>query len=174
MKKIITLICVAIMGIGCASAQADKGNFAVGANVVYGSWIKNAGVGLRFQYTPINNVRAELGMNYFFQKDYVNMWDLNLNAEYLIGLFEHKLYLYPIVGLSYAQANADNKKLNKDFEHLLEEEIEIESDKAFGLNLGAGIEYRLTERVGVTLEYRHSIMKDIDQGVVGIGANYKF
>lgn len=174
MKKFITLICVAIMGIGCASAQAEKGDFAVGANLVYGSFIKNIGLGARIQYNPIQNVRAELGMNYFFQKDYVNMWDVNLNAEYLIGLFEHKVYLYPIVGVSFAKANADNKKLNKDFEGLLDEEIKIESDKAFGLNLGAGIEYRLTDHIGVTLEYRHSIMKDIDQGVIGLGANYKF
>lgn len=172
MKKFITLICVAIMGIGCASAQAEKGDFAVGANLVYGSFIKNIGLGARIQYNPIQNVRAELGMNYFFQKDYVNMWDVNLNAEYLIGLFEHKVYLYPIVGVSFAKASFDYDGFRKD--HGLETDPEKFDDKAFGLNLGAGAEYRFTEHIGFTLEYRHSIMKDIDQGVIGIGANYKF
>lgn len=172
MKKIITLICVAIMGIGCANAQAEKGDFAVGANIVYGSGIKNMGVGARVQYNPLNSVRTEFGMNYFFQKDYVNMWDMNLNAEYLIGLFEHKVYLYPIVGLSFAKQSFDYEGFMKD--HGMEPDKKKFDDKAFGLNLGAGAEYRFNEHVGFTLEYRHSIMKDIDQGVIGIGANYKF
>lgn len=174
MKKFITLICVAIMGIGCASAQAEKGDMAIGANIVYGSMIKNAGFGARVQYTPLDHIRAEFGVNYFFQKDYVSMWDVNLNGEYLIGLLNNKLYVYPIVGLSFAKASVDNKGLNKDLSDVLEEKVNIDGDKAFGLNLGAGVEYRLTDHIGVTLEYRHSIMKDIDQGVIGLGANYKF
>lgn len=159
MKKILAIICAAIMGVASANAQAEKGDFAVGANIVYGSMIKNIGFGARVQYNPLNNVRAELGMNYFISNDtYENMWDLNLNAEYLIGLWHEKLYVYPLVGISYATANFKSQN----------------DDKAFGLNLGAGAEYSLTEHIGVTLEYRHSIMKDIDQGVFGIGANYKF
>ena len=42
------------------------------------------------------------------------------------------------------------------------------------MNLGAGAEYRITENIGIALEYRHTILKDIDQGVFTIGANYKF
>lgn len=172
MKKFIAIICAAVLGMGCASAQAEKGDKAVGINLVYGSGIKNIGAGARLQYTPIDHVRAELGMNYFFQKDYVNMWDINLNAEYLIALRNQKLYIYPIVGLSFAKTTFDAEGYRK--RHEKEEDPSKFNDKAFGLNLGAGVEYSLTDHVGVTLEYRHSIMKDIDQGVVGIGANYKF
>ena len=172
MKKLLAIFCAAILGLGTASAQVEKGDFAVGANIVYGSYIKNIGVGARMQYTPIDHVRGELSMNYFFQKDYVNMWDLNLNAEYLVNLYQQRLYIYPIVGLSFAKATFDADKFLKD--HELEGDKAKFNDNAFGLNLGAGVEYKLNEHVGVTFEYRHSIMKDIDQGVVGIGANYKF
>lgn len=172
MKKIIAILCAAILGMGAASAQVDKGDFAVGANFIYGSGIKNFGVGARIQYTPIDHVRGEFGMNYFFQKDYVNMWDMNLNAEYLVNLYQQRLYIYPIVGLSYARSTFDADKFLKD--HGIEGDKDKFNDNAFGLNLGAGVEYKLTEHVGVTLEYRHSIMKDLDQGVFGIGANYKF
>ena len=172
MKKVLTIVCAAIMGIASANAQAEKGDFAAGANIVYGSEIKNMGVGVRFQYTPLEHVRAELGMNYFFQKDYVNMWDINLNAEYLINVYNQRLYLYPIVGVSFAKASFDYDKFVKD--HGMDTDASKFDDKAFGLNLGAGAEYQLTDHVGVTLEYRHSVMKDIDQGVFGIGANYKF
>lgn len=172
MKKIFAIICAAIMGVASANAQAEKGDLAVGANIVYGSEIKNMGVGARVQYNPLDHVRAEFGMNYFFQKDYVNMWDVNLNAEYLISVYNHRLYLYPIVGLSFAKTSFDADKFRKD--HAMDPDVKKFDDKAFGLNLGAGAEYSLTEHIGVTLEYRHSIMKDIDQGVFGIGANYKF
>lgn len=172
MKKILTIICAAILGIASASAQAEKGDVAIGANIVYGSEIKNMGVGFRVQYTPMDHVRGELGMNYFFQKDYVNMWDINLNAEYLINVYSQRLYLYPIVGLSFAKSSFDADKFRKD--HEMDPDVKKFDDKAFGLNLGAGAEYKLTEHVGLTLEYRHSVMKDIDQGVFGIGANYKF
>ena len=49
----------------------------------------------------------------------------------------------------------------------------IESNHV-GLNLGAGLEYEISERWGVNLEYRHTIIRKVDQGVVGIGLNYKF
>ena len=43
-----------------------------------------------------------------------------------------------------------------------------------GLNLGAGIEYEVNEHFGVNLEYRHTIIRKVDQGVVSLGLNYKF
>lgn len=172
MKKIIAIICATIMSIGAANAQVEKSDFAIGANLLYGSGIKSMGFGGRIQYTPVNHVRAEMSLNYFFQKDYVSMWDINLNAEYLVNLYQHKFYIYPIVGLSFAKTSFDAKKFYND--HGLETDPTKFDDKAFGLNLGAGLEYRLTDHVGLSLEYRHSLMKHIDQGVLGIGANYKF
>ena len=43
-----------------------------------------------------------------------------------------------------------------------------------GLNVGAGVEYELNEHFGVNLEYRHTIIRKVDQGVIGLGVNYKF
>lgn len=172
MKKIIAIICAAIMGVGAANAQVEKGDFAIGANIVYGSGIKNIGMGGRIYYTPVNHLRTELSANYFFQKDYVNMWDINLNAQYLVNLYQQRFFIYPIAGFCFAKTSFDAEKFLKD--HGMEGNKAKFSDKAFGLNLGAGFEYELNEHVGFTLEYRYSIMKDIDQGVLGIGANYKF
>ncbi len=157
MRKIFAIICVAIMGLGTAWGQASKGDFAVGANVVYGSGIENVGLGARVQYTVFDNFRTETSFNYFFKNDGVDMWDVNLNAHYLFGLASDKLYLYPIAGVSFARTTSD-----------------FGNDSAFGLNLGAGAEYRLTDQFGLSLEYRHSIMEDIDQGVFSLGVNYKF
>ncbi|MCF0181949.1 MAG: porin family protein [Muribaculaceae bacterium] len=170
MKKILLIICAAMMSIGVANAQVEKGNIAVGAALLYGSEINNIGLGARVHYTPISHLRGELSLNYFFEKNYLSMWDINLNAQYLVGLWRERLYIYPIVGLSFARLNANKDKFFKDHGT----ELKRENDKAFGLNLGAGIEFELTERWGLSLEYRHSIMKHIDQGVFALGANFKF
>lgn len=158
MKKTLAFLCAALLGIASGWAQINQGDIAAGANLVYGSKIENIGLGAKFQYTVIDHVRAEVGFNYFFKKHHQSMWDVNLNAHYLINVYQDRVLLYPIAGLSFASVeNEFDKDINR-----------------IGLNLGAGAQYMLNDNVGVTLEYRHSIMKDIDQGVIGLGVNYKF
>ena len=100
------------------------------------------------------------------------MWDANLNAHYLINVYQDKLYLYPIVGLNFSSLSFDDKGFLKEYG--VDPNFEHKDINRFGLNLGAGAEYRVTEKIGLSLEYRHTILKDIDQGVFSIGANYKF
>ena len=163
MKKILSLVCALCLFSGMAFAQSEteKGQAAAGVQLVYGSGIKNLGLGARFMYNPINQLRAEVGFNYYFKKHGESMFDVNLNAHYLLGVYQEKLYLYPIAGFCFASVNDYDSGYDKDI-------------NKFGFNLGAGAEYLVTEHIGVTLEYRHSLMKDIDQGVFSLGANYKF
>ena len=172
MKKILALVCTVLLGITAASAQAYKGDVAAGINLNYGSGIENIGLGAKFQYTIIDHLRAEVGFNYFFKKNFESMWDANLNAHYLINVYQEKLYLYPIVGLNFSSLSFDEKGFAKEYG--VDPGVKHEDINRFGLNLGAGAEYRITEKIGLSLEYRHTILKDIDQGVFSIGANYKF
>lgn len=172
MKKIFAFVCVALLGTVAGFAQASKGDIAAGVNLIYGNEIENMGLGARFQYTIIDHVRAEVGFNYFIKKDFHSMWDANLNAHYLINVYQDKLYLYPIAGLCFASVTFDETGAVKKWGDEVRDKYKDTS--RFGLNLGAGAQYSFTDHFAVTLEYRHTIMKDIDQGVFGIGANYKF
>lgn len=172
MKKIFALMSALVLGVATSMAQVEKGDIAVGGNLVYGSGIENLGFGARFQYTIIDHVRAEVGFNYFFKKNYQSMWDANLNAHYLISVYQDKLFLYPIVGLNFSSLSFDEKGAAKEFGAQAEDAHD--DINRFGLNLGAGAQYMITDNFGVTLEYRHTILKDIDQGVFGLGVNYKF
>ena len=172
MKKILALVCMALLSTAASFAQVEKGDVAAGVNLLYGSGIESMGLGAKFQYTIIDHVRAEVGFNYFFKKDFQSMWDANVNAHYLINVYQDKLFLYPIVGLCFASVSFDEKGAAKKWG--LEAEGKYDDVNRFGLNLGAGAEYLINEHIGITLEYRHTIMKKIDQGVFGIGANYKF
>lgn len=162
MKKILTLVCAMMLGIGFANAQVHQGETAVGLNLVYGSEIENLGVGARFQYGVLDQLRTEVGFNYFFEKNHLSWWDVNINAHYLLGLWNDKLFIYPLAGINYTMV---------DFKGDLNEKGE---ENHIGLNLGAGIEYELDEHFGVNFEYRHTIIRKVDQGVFGLGINYKF
>ena len=157
MKKIITLVCALVIGVGFANAQVHQGETAAGINLVYGSEIESMGIGARFQYGVLDQLRAEVGFNYFFEHNHVSWWDVNLNAHWLVGLWNEQLYIYPLAGVNYTM-----KKIGSDEENHV------------GLNLGAGLEYEITDHFGVNFEYRHTIIRKVDQGVFGLGVNYKF
>ncbi len=162
MKKILTLVCAMMLGFGFANAQVHQGETAAGINLVYGSEIENLGIGARFQYGVLDQLRTEVGFNYFFEKNHMSWWDVNINAHYLVGLWNEQLYIYPLAGLNYTMV---------DFKGELNEKGE---ENHIGLNLGAGIEYEINDHFGVNFEYRHTIIRKVDQGVFGLGINYKF
>ena len=163
MKKILTVVlCVLALGITAGQAQVRQGQTAVGANLVYGSRTESLGLGARFQYGILDHVRAEVGFNHFFEHNHMAIWDVNLNGHYLIGLLQERLQVYPIGGLNYTMLDY------KGIDNYKGEENHI------GLNVGAGVEYELTEHLGVNMEYRHTIVRKVAQGVVALGINYKF
>ncbi len=162
MKKILTIICALMLGIGIGQAQVGQGETAAGVNLVYGSEIESLGVGARFQYGILDQLRAEVGFNYFFEHNHMSWWDVNINAHYLLGLWNNQLYIYPLAGVNYTMV---------DFKG---EANDLGEENHIGLNLGAGVEYEITDHFGVNLEYRHTIIRKVDQGVIGLGLNYKF
>lgn len=162
MKKILTFVCVLMLGMGVSQAQVNQGETAACVNLVYGSEIKSLGLGARFQYGVLDQLRAEVGFNFFFEHDHTTWCDVNVNAHYLLGLLNDQFFLYPLVGLNYTMAKYKFPGESSDEENHI------------GLNVGAGAEYEITEHIGVNLEYRHTIVRKVDQGIIGLGINYKF
>ena len=162
MKKIFTFVCLIMMGMGIAQAQVHEGESAVGVNLVYGTEIESLGVGARYQYGVLEQLRTEVGFNYFFEHNHMSWWDVNINAHYLLGIANDKFYIYPIAGLNYTMV---------DFKSELND---LGEENHVGLNLGVGLEYELDEHFGASLEFRHTIIRKVDQGVIGLGINYKF
>lgn len=162
MKKILLLVCALVLGMSTAMAQVQQGETAVGANLVYGSEIESMGIGARFQYGILDQLRAEVGLNYFFEHNHTTWWDVNINAHYLLPVWNNQLYFYPLVGLNYTMTRVKLPGMKADEENHV------------GMNVGAGVEYEFTEHFGVNFEYRHTIIRKVDQGVIGAGINYKF
>lgn len=142
MKKFFILICMTLIS---ASSFAQKGKMDVGlhANYMLDS-PNNIGVGANIGYELIDNLRGVAEFNYFFKKDYVSYWNLEANVEYLFRLADNKLIIYPLAGLDFLGASVEGGG----------------SSSKLGLNLGAGIEFPLSDKLALKAEYNYKTQGD--------------
>lgn len=161
MKKFLVLL-VAL--VACFSVSyAQQGQSAVGVYFNYGNET-NLGLGVKYRYSFTDNWRIEPAFNYFFKHDYVSLWDLGANVHYLFHAGD-KVNIYPLAGLHYANATAHMKDLGFD---------ENESDGKFGVNLGAGVDFKVAPALTVGVEAKYQIIDEFDQLVVSAGITYCF
>ena len=176
MKKNLLFALFAIISMG---AFAQVGEKTIGLNVSYGTEIKNIGIGVKGQYNFTDAIRGEASFDYFLKKDGLSMWDANLNAHYLFPL-GNKLKVYPLVGLSFTNWKTDlTLELDDEDKEFLGEDWEDEdlgswSESKFGINLGGGIQYDLTDKLVFSAEAKYQIISNFDQAVFSVGIAYKF
>lgn len=161
MKKFLVLL-VAL--VACFSVSyAQQGQSAVGVYFNYGNET-NVGLGVKYRYSFDDHWRIEPAFDYFFKHDYVSFWDLGANVHYLFHAGD-VVNIYPLVGLHYANAKAHTKDLG------LGENV---SDGKFGVNLGAGVDFKVAPALTVGVEARYQIVDEFDQLVVSAGITYCF
>lgn len=147
MKKILMIALMAVMSMG---AFAQDGKFAVGANVgmaAYGDSYNPFGLGAKFQYEFVENVRAEVAYNYWFPKDKAGIMDFDLNFQYLFPVAED-IKIYPLAGVNLAMQHGDMD----------------EKESIFGFNAGAGAEYYLSEQLKLNLDIKYQYNKKSKDG----------
>lgn len=165
MKKFFMIACMMLM----STAMFAQGKMAVGANVGYAPSIAKEYspmfFGAKFQYEFVESFRAEFAANMFTKKDGHGFWDAELNFQYLIPVGEG-LNVYPVAGLAYVSTTGDG-----------------DSENAFGLNAGAGIEYYVADNIKLNADLKYlsaTKKKDgykvIDLGglTIGLGVAYVF
>ena len=148
----------------------EKGDMVAGLNLSYGtkSSYSNFGVGAKFQYSFTDALRIEPSATYFFKKDYVSMWDINVNLHYLFHVAD-KFAFYPLAGVSLLGAKADLGDSLKEYGVKASA-----SETKFGANLGAGAQYWLTDNFALAFEIQYQLVSDYDRPVFTLGAAYKF
>ena len=162
MKKLLLLVCAAVMSL---SASAQAGDKALGAQLVFGSETNNIGLGVKGQYYFTDQLRGEASVDYFFKNKGISMWDINANVHYLFNV-ANKVKVYPLAGLGYTnwsyKLEYDNVTLAKG------------TDGRLAVNLGGGAEYELTKDLSVNAELKYQIISHYNQLVLGVGVAYKF
>ena len=141
MKKLFFVICMMLMSV---ATFAQQGKMTLG---IHGDYMidspKNFGLGANVGYEVLNNVRGVAEFNYFFKKDYVSMWNVDVNAEYLFKAGD-AFTIYPLAGVSLLGLSWEGGG----------------SDSELGLNLGAGVEYQLSENLALKAEYNYKTNYD--------------
>lgn len=157
---------IACMMLVSTAMFAQKGSTWVGANVNYGmhSDYKNFGLGAKVQYEFIDNFRGEASFNYFFKKDELTQWDVNLNLHYLIHA--GSLTVYPLAGLTLLNSSTP------DIDVPGFGTVKGVSDSDFGLNLGAGLDFPITEGVKLNIEAKYQIIADWNRPVISAGVSF--
>lgn len=166
----MAMFAILMCAVGVTSYAQNKGDMAVGGNLVLGSGghFTNYGIGAKFQYNVTIPIRLEGSFTYFPKKDYFTMWDLSVNAHYLFPL-SGNIKAYPLAGLGL---------LNRGYDFGLGKigygTAFSGSDTYIALNLGGGIDCDLTDSLTLNFELKYKICDSGDRLLVSAGLAYKF
>ena len=154
--KRMTIAIIAVLVMSMTAYAQEQGSMAVGGNLVFGSGnsYTNVGFGPKFQYNITDPIRLEGSYTYFLKKNNASMWDVSANAHYLFPINE-LITIYPLAGLSMIGAGSG-------------------SDHEFGLNLGAGIDYKLVGNLFLNGEIKYRIGDNWDRLLISAGIAFRF
>ena len=184
--KLATLV-VALVMVGFSAYAQEAGEMAAGGNIGIsaGNGVTNFGIGAKFQYNVTKQIRGEGSFTYYLGD--FNYWDLSVNAHYLIGIPSvPKLNVYPLAGLSLngfgggGNSGGGWHTYIDSYGHEItvfdDDDSDVSSSSTtFGLNLGGGAEYKLTDRISVGGELKYRIgFDDWNRFIISVGVAYKF
>ena len=161
MKRLFTLLCIALIGFSCAFAQ-KKGQFGVGVNLGVAPCLEkdlkvsNFGLGLKVQYNITNPIRVEAAADYWFRDNLNDMADVYANVNYLFGV-GGKIKVYPLVGVGFAKYGEKNIH-----------------QKGVLINVGGGAEFSFTKHISAGLEIKYQYIKNFQRLPISLGATYRF
>lgn len=163
MKKLIVLF--SMMFFIMTNSFAQKGIQSVGVHLNYGTEIETIGIGMKYQYNLTNHIRFEPSMNYFFEKNDIDMFDINFNAHYILPL-DSNIRVYPLAGLTFTRWNLDLPDLDGW-------NNEGKKNK-LGVNLGAGAEFDIQDEWMINFEIKYQLINKLDQAIISLGVAYMF
>lgn len=158
MKKVLFLAVAMFIAV---AANAQKGEMAIGGNfsIGFNKGNTNFGVGPKFQYSFADDWRGEASFDYFFKKDYVSQWDINLNVHYLVHITRN-FNIYPLAGFTVVGTSVDMGYGSN-------------SQTKVGFNAGGGLEYYFSKNVKANFEGKYQ-WADGGRGVIAVGVAYVF
>lgn len=157
----VAIVAIAL-SIGFA-ANAQQGQMAAGAGLfIGGSNSTHFGLGAKFQYNVTDPIRLEASFLSLFPEN-GTLWDFSVNAHYLFPLSGTQLTVYPLVGLGWVGYRFSTRGYSGS------------GRNRFGLNLGGGVDFPVTETITLNFEARYKLVNDwTNPYFIGIGAAFRF
>ena len=172
MRKIILILLLTITALTSRAYIShnlgDAAEWTIGTQIVCGTEAKMPGVGIHFKTQYLDSWRTGVSGNYYFKKDGVSCYDVNLEGNYIFDLSD-KVRLYPLAGGRIAFWHTDDVNVSGwDFERDDKTHYEI------GINVGGGIDYLMGDHWLLNAEVKYQFIKNANQVLLGIGIGYRF
>jgi opacity protein-like surface antigen len=172
MKKLLLLFASITIFVSTAFSQTgypgEKGVSSIGVTAGYAVENKAFAAGLDFRYNILDRLRLASSVFHVLRNDSLgaSTWYANIDAHYLARV-SNTTTVYPIVGagLSFWKYKLPaGLEPNEESEETGEEEnAESAKDKSttsevrVGLNLGVGVEKRITKDILLGLEFKYNL-----------------
>jgi outer membrane protein X len=151
-------------------SQYENEGLSSGVEFAYAGKMEAFGLGVRLLYGINENIRLDLSDHYYFKKEYKYLDDLNLNVHYLFDVADN-LQLYPLAGVTLLLWKVEFDDYNFQTDTWFKNSF---SDSKFGVNLGGGAQYALTDQLMLNGEVKFQLISDTNQLVLSAGLIYKF
>ena len=110
----------------------------------------------KYMYELLEKFRADAMVDYFFRHEDVSFFDINLNAQYLLG--EDNFHYYPLAGFCFL-GHSENA-------------LGFPSTFKFGFNVGGGAEYNFSDKFKVYGELKYQIVSGWGRVIPSIGVMF--
>lgn len=138
MKRL--LIPLLLMVCVCISSYAQDTRNSLQANVLYGSKIETVGFGLTFNLTGQKHEFSP-SINVYLPKNGVKGKEINFDYHRLYGI-QDKIKVFPIIGFALNSWEGSG----------------TENETKYGLNIGFGGRYTITNRFDAGFQFKYSAM----------------
>ena len=110
--------------------------------------------------------RTAVSIDYVFRNQNTDAFLINLDFNFPLKLgVEKKVDIYPIAGVTYACWSSHPKPD--------EDDVTTRQNK-FGINLGAGAGLKVSDRMRIKLDVKHSLVRHNHTTIISLGIGYAF
>ncbi len=169
-KRALTSILVAATAI-IISATATAGEKSFGVRGGYITRNSAPIAGLWFEYSFSDHLRLSPNIDYHFRHNNTDALAINCNMQFPFSLaLYRKVQAYPFAGINYTSWNYHHDTVvSRD----LSDDVTSRLNR-FGINAGAGLEFRVSSTMKISLEAKATFIKSYTSGCFTLGLGYCF
>lgn len=161
MKKVLLgIVLAAVFSLGM---QAQTGSKAIMPKLGYQTEAKRFGLGVEGRYFFTDNIRVAPGVTFLFPKNRVMGLDVDINVHYVFPI-QSGLSVYPFIGGAML-----NNRWSSNIDN-----VDSVSNTDFGFNIGAGVQYDVTDNGYVNFEFKYTFVDGTDPAYFMLGYGIRF
>lgn len=161
--KIIFSLLIALF-----SLQVYAGEKSVGLRAGYITKNDAPTAGLFFKYSFSDHFRMATTFDYYFRHNNTDAYSININGEMPFSIIGNKLAVFPLVGFGLTSWNVKYPAGTGSSDDTTTRKTRM------GLNIGAGIDYKVTSTLKLGLELKYGWIKHYSGEAISLSIGYLF